>query len=59
MTLEFSMCLRIVVLGKYQDTDTTRLGVVQININKPSTPQLVTELNRTRAAGINIIIHQV
>jgi hypothetical protein len=45
--------------GKYQDTDTTRLGVVQININKPSTPQLVTELNRTRAAGINIIIHQV
>jgi hypothetical protein len=45
--------------GKYQDANTTRLGVVQININKPSTPQLVDELNRTRAIGINIIINEI
>jgi hypothetical protein len=42
--------------GKYQDTNTTRLGVVQININKRSTQQLVDEINRTRASGISVIL---
>lgn len=42
--------------GKYQDPDTTRLGVVQININKEPTTQLINEINNTRASGIKVVL---
>jgi hypothetical protein len=44
--------------GKYQDSDTVRLGVVKIIINKAPNTQLAEEIFKSRAAGINIIIEQ-
>lgn len=42
--------------GKFQDSDTTRLCVVKIYINKPETLKLREEIFRTRGTGIRVII---
>jgi hypothetical protein len=44
--------------GKFQDTDTVRLGVVKIIINKPTNVKLLEEIGRTRASGIRVIIEE-
>jgi hypothetical protein len=42
--------------GKYQDSDTVRLGVVKIFINKPENEKLREEIYKTRASGTRVII---
>jgi hypothetical protein len=42
--------------GKYQDSDTVRLGVVKIFINKPENEKLREEIWKTRASGTRVII---
>jgi hypothetical protein len=45
--------------GKYQDSDTVRLGVVKIIINKPPNEKLREEIYKTRASGVRVIIEQI
>lgn len=42
--------------GKYQDSDTVRLGVVRIFINKPENEKLREEIYKTRSSGTRVII---
>lgn len=42
--------------GKYEDSDTIRLGVVKITINKEPNTQLAQEIFRSRASGTKVII---
>ncbi|AYP68597.1 hypothetical protein EalM132_00085 [Exiguobacterium phage vB_EalM-132] len=42
--------------GKFQDSDTVRLGVVKIYINKPENQKLREEIYRSRGTGIRVII---
>ncbi len=44
--------------GNYQDSDTFRLGVVKIIINKPVNDQLAVEIWKSRASGTKVIIEQ-
>lgn len=42
--------------GKFQDSDTVRLGVVKIFINKMANDKLREEIWKTRSSGIKVII---
>jgi hypothetical protein len=42
--------------GKFQDSDTVRLGVVKIFINKPENEKLREEIWKTKASGVKVII---
>lgn len=44
--------------GKFQDSDTVRLGVVKIFINKPENEKLREEIFKSKASGTKVIIVQ-